>query len=72
MWLVSASSDEDVNALRHEYQLAFPALSADTKVLKTIIRSSPGLWLISQGTVKGKWSAYRLPDADEIQQRIKQ
>jgi hypothetical protein len=72
MWLVSASSDEEVNALRHEYQLAFPALSADTKVLKTIIRSSPGLWLISQGTVKGKWSAYRLPDADEIQQRLKQ
>jgi len=71
-WLVSASSDEDVNALRHEYQLAFPALSADSKVLKTIIRSSPGLWLISQGTVKGKWSAYRLPDANEIQQRLKQ
>ncbi len=72
IWLVSASSDEDVNALRHEYQLAFPALSADSKVLKTIIRSSPGLWLISQGTVKGKWSAYRLPNADDIQQRLKQ
>jgi uncharacterized membrane protein YphA (DoxX/SURF4 family) len=72
IWLVSASSDEDVNALRHEYQLAFPALSADSKVLKTIIRSSPGLWLISQGTVKGKWSAYRLPNANDIQQRLKQ
>lgn len=72
VWFVSASSDEDVNALRHEYQLAFTALSADTKVLKTIIRSSPGLWLISQGTVKGKWSAYSLPNADEIQQHLKQ
>lgn len=72
IWLVSASSDEDVNALRHEYQLAFPALSADSKVLKTIIRSSPGLWLVSQGTVKGKWSAYRLPNANDIQQRLKQ
>ena len=72
IWLVSASSDEDVNALRHEYQLAFPALSADSKVLKTIIRSSPGLWLISQGTVKGKWSAYRLPNSNDIQQRLKQ
>lgn len=72
IWLVSASSDEDINALRHEYQLAFPALSADAKVLKTIIRSSPGLWLISQGTVKGKWSAYSLPTTDEIQQHLKQ
>ena len=71
IWLVSASTDEEVNALRHQYQLAFPALSADTKVLKTIIRSSPGLWLISQGTVKGKWSAYSLPSADEIHQSLK-
>lgn len=70
MWLVSASTDEDVNNLRHQYQLAFPALSADTKVLKTIVRSSPGIWLISQGTVKGKWSAYHLPTANEIQQRL--
>ncbi len=71
IWLVSASTDEEVNALRHQYQLAFPALSADTKVLKTIIRSSPGLWLISQGTVKGKWSAYSLPTADAIHQSLK-
>jgi hypothetical protein len=71
IWLVSASTDEEVNALRHQYQLAFPALSADTKVLKTIIRSSPGLWLISQGTVQGKWSAYNLPTANEIHQSLK-
>ena len=71
IWLVSASTDEEVNVLRHQYQLAFPALSADTKVLKTISRSSPGIWLISQGTVKGKWSAYNLPTADEIHQRLK-
>jgi hypothetical protein len=70
IWLISASTDEEVNALRHQYQLAFPALSADTKVLKTIIRSSPGLWLISQGTVKGKWSAYSLPTADQIHQSL--
>jgi hypothetical protein len=71
IWLVSASTDEEVNALRHQYQLAFPALSADTKVLKTIIRSSPGLWLICQGTVQGKWSAYNLPTANEIHQSLK-
>jgi len=70
IWLVSASPDAEVNALRHKYQLAFPALSADTKILKTIIRSSPGLWLIQDGTVKGKWSSYALPSADEIHQSL--
>jgi hypothetical protein len=70
IWLVSASPDAEVNALRHKYQLAFPALSADTKILKTIVRSSPGLWLLKDGTVKGKWSSYALPSADEIQQSL--
>lgn len=69
-WLLSAAPSEEINELRHEYQLSFPALSADTKVLKTMIRSNPGLWLISNGTVKGKWSAYKLPDANEIQQSL--
>lgn len=70
VWLVSSSPDAEVNALRHKYQLAFPALSADTKILKTIVRSSPGLWLLKDGTVKGKWSSYALPSADEIQQSL--
>lgn len=70
IWLVSASNDAEVNALRHTYQLGFPALSADTKILKTIVRSSPGLWLLKDGTVKGKWSSYALPSADEIQQSL--
>ncbi len=70
VWLLSASSDEEVNAIRHEYQLNFPAMSVDTKVLKTIIRSSPGLWLLNQGTVRGKWSAYHLPSIEDIDQRL--
>ncbi|RXK47112.1 BT_3928 family protein [Aquirufa rosea] len=70
VWLLSASSDDEVNAIRHEYQLNFPALSADSKVLKTMIRSSPGLWVLNQGTVRGKWSAYHLPSIDEIDQSL--
>jgi peroxiredoxin len=70
VWLVSASTDAEVNELRHRYQLSFPALSADVKVLKTIIRSSPGIWLLKDGTVKGKWSAYQLPSASQIEERL--
>lgn len=70
VWLVSASTDAEVNELRHRYQLSFPALSADVKVLKTIIRSSPGIWILKDGTVKGKWSAFQLPSANEIEERL--
>lgn len=65
-WLLSAATTEETTALRHQYQLSFPVMSADTKILKTIIRSNPGLWLLSNGTVKGKWSAYSLPSTEEI------
>jgi len=65
-WLLSAAATEETTELRHQYQLSFPVLSADTKILKTIIRSNPGLWLLSNGTVKGKWSAYNLPSTEEI------
>lgn len=70
VWLISASSDDEVNQLRHTYQLAFPALSADTKILKTISRSSPGILTLDHGTVKGKWSAYDLPTLLEIEQSL--
>ncbi len=70
VWLLSASPDEEVNQLRHTYQLAFPALSADTKILKTMIRSSPGILTLNHGTVKGKWSAYNLPSILEIEQSL--
>jgi len=35
-------------------------------VLEAIIRSNPGLWLMSDGTVAGKWHHNDVPDADTI------
>ena len=71
VWLVSASSDEEVNNFRHEHQLAFPALSADVKVLKTIARAYPVLWLLKDGVVKGKWSYASLPSQEEVLEDLK-
>ncbi|MFC0186230.1 hypothetical protein SAMN04515674_11877 [Pseudarcicella hirudinis] len=71
VWLLSSSSDEEVNNFRHSHQLAFPQLSADIKVLKTISRSSPGIWLLKDGTVKGKWSHNDTPTKDEVLEKLK-
>jgi hypothetical protein len=71
VWLLSASSEEDVNSFRHEFQLAFPSFSADTKVLKTIARSNPSIWLLQDGIVKGKWSHARTPDKNEVIELLK-
>jgi peroxiredoxin len=66
VWLLSGSTEEAVNNFRHENQLAFPSFSADTKVLKTIGRSNPSIWLLQDGIVKGKWAHADAPDKAEV------
>ena len=66
IWLLSGSPEEEVENLRHEFQLGIPALSSDTKVLKTIGRSNPSLWLLQDGIVKGKWSHSDTPTKEEV------
>jgi len=66
VWALTASADTEFEAFRHEHQLAIPYFYADMTVLEAIIRSNPGLWLMSDGTVAGKWHHNDVPDADTI------
>lgn len=58
--------EDDFENLRHEYQLAVPFYFVDSTVLKAMVRSNPGILLIQDGTVLGKWHINDLPDAGEI------
>jgi len=51
---------------RHEHQNAFPYYNADEIFLKTIIRSNPGLMLMKDGTILGKWHYNDFPDYRDI------
>jgi uncharacterized membrane protein YphA (DoxX/SURF4 family) len=64
--ILTASSSEDFEAFRHEHQLAIPYYFADATVLKTIIRSNPGLTLWVNGTVKGMWHHNDTPESAEV------
>jgi uncharacterized membrane protein YphA (DoxX/SURF4 family) len=57
----TSSTWETVEAMRHEAQLAFPWLSADGIMLKTIVRANPGVLLLKQGVVIGKWHHNDVP-----------
>ncbi len=63
---VTASSREQFEALRHEVQLATPYYYSDKTLLKTMIRSNPGLVLMENGEIMGKWHYNDIPDADGI------
>lgn len=64
--LLTSSTSELVEAFRHENQLGIPYAFADATVLKTIIRSNPGIALWNNGTVLGNWHYRDTPDSQEV------
>ncbi|MFD1139997.1 BT_3928 family protein [Larkinella insperata] len=64
--ILTSVSDAEINNFRHEYQLSVPVYKADATVLKTIVRSNPGLWLISDGVVRGKWHHTDTPAPETV------
>ncbi|TVR78316.1 MAG: DoxX family protein [Chitinophagaceae bacterium] len=67
-YALASNSRESIEEFRHEHQAAFPFYEGDPIFLKTIIRSNPGLLVLKNGTVKGKWHHRRIPDFEKIQQ----
>ena len=65
-YCVTASTDDDINRWRDLTGAEYPFCNADETTLKTIIRSNPGLLLLKDATIIGKWSHNQLPDPDEL------
>ena len=59
-WPAAPESDEMANYIKKQ-RLPYPFVNSDEIMLKTIIRSSPGLMLIKKGIIMGKWSVRNLP-----------
>jgi uncharacterized membrane protein YphA (DoxX/SURF4 family) len=64
--LLTSSTEEQVETFRHENQLGIPFAFADATVLKTIIRSNPGIAFWKDGTVLGNWHHNDTPTSIEI------
>ena len=69
MILTSAGEAEFEN-FRHENQLAVPFYFTDATVLKAMIRSNPGIMLLKNGVVLGKWHYHDTPSPQEINDLI--
>ena len=63
VYALSSSMNDDFLEIKDDYQLNFEMLFGDETMLKTIIRSNPGIVTLQNGTVTGKWS---WADADEV------
>lgn len=58
---LTSSSYELTEEFRHTHQSMFEFLTCDEITLKTVIRSNPGVVLMQEGTVRGKWHCNDVP-----------
>lgn len=70
-FILTSSGSEVMETFRHEHQLAVPYYYADATVLKTIVRSNPGIALWNNGTVLGNWHHNDTPSSAEILNLLK-
>ncbi len=64
---VSSSNDIETNKFKEKYQLDIDFLTIDGTVCKTAMRSNPGMMLIKDGTIIGKWSYASYPVLNKLQ-----
>lgn len=69
-YVVTSSSEEAIQKFTVEHKTFFNYLYADDVTLKTIIRSNPGLVLLYDGTIVGKWHYRDLPNKNIVDEPL--
>ncbi|WP_106830013.1 BT_3928 family protein [Parabacteroides pacaensis] len=65
-YCLTASSPEQIQEWSDNTGAEYPFCFTDETILKTVIRSNPGVVLLKNGTILAKWSHYQLPEEEKI------
>lgn len=71
-YCLTSSPTDIILQLEKENITNFDFCTADERVLKTIIRTNPGLILLKNGTVINKWADRKTPDENELNKPIEE
>ena len=71
-YCVTASANNEIERWRDITGAEYQFCNADETTLKTMIRSNPGLMLLKDGTIIGKWSHNALPQTDDLTAPLQQ
>ena len=71
-YCVTASANDEIERWRDLTGAEYRFCNADETTLKTMIRSNPGLILLKDGTIIGKWSHNTLPQTDDLTAPLQQ
>ncbi len=68
---LTSSLQEEINVFIEETGAPYEFFSCDEVTLKTIIRSNPGLLVLEEGTILGKWHFNDIPTVEEFLDEFK-
>ena len=71
-YCVTASANDEIERWRDLTGAEYQFCNADETTLKTMIHSNPGLMLLKDGTIIGKWSHNTLPQTDDLTAPLQQ
>lgn len=68
--LLVSNTPAEVNRITKQIHITYPVYYADDIVLKTMVRSNPGLLLLHNGVIVKKWHYRDFPDYEKIAKRF--
>jgi uncharacterized membrane protein YphA (DoxX/SURF4 family) len=68
---ISSNNSSEIEDFRHEVQAAYPFLRCDRQVLRSMIRSNPGLILLDGSTIVAKWHFNAVPSFSKVEKEFK-
>lgn len=68
---LTSSAYDQTEEFRHANQNMFEYLTCDEITLKTMIRSNPGVVVMQEGTIRGKWSCHDVPSFAKAAKTLK-
>lgn len=66
----TASGPTEIDAFKHKHNALYDFVTVDQTVLKTMIRSNPGLMLMKDGTVIANWHHNNFPGFSEVKTKF--
>ena len=67
---ITSTSPAKFDSFRHDVNLSGPYYFADATVLKSIIRSNPGLVILNNGVVQAKYHYHDIPELFEVEKAL--
>ncbi|MDD3685314.1 MAG: DoxX family protein [Bacteroidales bacterium] len=69
-YCLTASNLDEITEFTKKHKPEYMFCNTDPITLKTVVRSSPGLVLVKNGTILNKWAAKNIPTVDKLNREL--